>query len=98
MKLAWQSWLYGLVSGFIGGGASAVVSAFVLPNLDPKDFNFGSGLHRMLVAMGSFFLAHGLLVAAAFLAKSPLPQPEPPRQVWTDEQRAAAKTNGVSST
>jgi len=73
LKLNWGVWLYGLVSGFIGGGASAVVSAFVLPNLDPQDFNFGVGLHKMLVAMGSFFLAHGILVAAAFLAKSPLP-------------------------
>lgn len=91
MKLNWSSWLYGLVSGFIGGGASAITSSIVLPNLDPQDFNFSTGLHKMLAAMLYFFLAHGILVAAAFLAKSPLPQPEIPREIWTDEQRAAAQ-------
>ena len=93
MKLNWGLWLYGLVSGFIGGGAAAVTASVVLPALDAKDFNFSGGLHRLLVAIGSFFLVHGILMAMAYLAKSPLPQPEKPREVWTDEQRAA-KTNG----
>lgn len=87
MHLNWGLWFYGLISGFIGGGASAVTASVVLPALDAKDFNFSGGLHRMLVAMVSFFLVHGTLVAMAYLAKSPLPT----REAWTDEQRAAAK-------
>lgn len=76
MKLNWSVWLYGLISGFIGGGASAVTSAIVMPNIDPQDFNFSTGMHKMLITMVSFFVVHGVLVAMAYLAKSPLPAQE----------------------
>lgn len=88
MKLEWGHWFYGLVSGFIGGGAASV-SSFIANNLtDPKDFNLGGGLHHALVNMGVTFLIAGLITAVAFLKQSPLPQS---REIWTDEQRAAAK-------
>jgi hypothetical protein len=88
VKLNWGGWLYGLVSGFIGGGASAITSSIVLPSVDAKDFNFGGGLHSLLLVAGALFLVHGGMTAAAYLSKSPLPAA---REVWTDEQRAAAK-------
>lgn len=79
MKLNWGVWLYGLVSGFIGGGASAVTSAIVMPAVDHADFNFSTGLHKLLITMAAFFVVHGVLVAMAYLAKSPLPQQEVPK-------------------
>jgi hypothetical protein len=88
MKLAWQSWLYGLGSGFIGGGASAMSSFFANNLTDPKDFNIGAGLHHTLVNAGITFLIAGSIVTFAFLKQSPLPKE---REVWTDEQRAAIK-------
>lgn len=91
MKLNWGAWIYGLLSGFIGGGASAVTASVVLPGLDSKDFNFGGGLNKLLFAMGAFFLVHGILVAMAYLAKSPLPQA---REEWSSEQREAMRQAG----
>ena len=90
MKLNWAGWLYGLISGFIGGGASAVTAGVVLPGLDAKDFNFGGGIHKLLFAMGAFFLVHGILVAMAYLAKSPLPQVETTVTVATTTQAGVA--------
>lgn len=88
MQLNWSGWLYGLVSGFIGGGSSAV-SSFVANNItDPKDFNLGTGLHHTMANAGVTFLIAGGITVFAFLKQSPLPKA---REVWTDEQRAAAK-------
>jgi hypothetical protein len=90
MRLNWGAWLYGLISGFIGGGASALTSSVVLPAVDSKDFNFsGGGFHNLLIVAGTLFLVHGGMTSAAYLSKSPLPVE---RTIWTDEQRAAAKT------
>lgn len=74
MKLKWGLWLYGLISGFIGGGAGAVTNSVVLTGIDNKDFNFGSGLHNLLFAMVASFLVHGIITAFAYLSKSPLPE------------------------
>jgi hypothetical protein len=90
MKLNWQAWLYGLVSGFIGGGAGSIGAAFGGMVTDFDHFNPGTGLHHLLALMGTTFLFSGIITAAAYLSKSPLPQPIPPREVWTPEQRAAA--------
>jgi hypothetical protein len=88
MKLNWNGWLYGLGSGFIGGGSSAISSFFANNLTDPKDFNIGSGLHHTLANAGITFVIAGGITAFAFLKQSPLPKE---REVWTDEQRAAVK-------
>ena len=90
MKLAWQPWLYGLVSGFIGGGAASIGAGFGVMHVDFDHFNPGSGLHNLLSIMGSSFVGAGVVAAAAYLAKSPLPQI---REVWTEEERAAHRQN-----
>jgi hypothetical protein len=53
---------------------------------DFQHFNPGAGMHHLLVLMGSTFMFSGIITAAAYLAKSPLPQE---REVWAPEQRAA---------
>lgn len=91
MKLNWEAWLYGLISGFVGGGAGSIGTAFGVMHVDFDHFNPGSGLHNLLAVMGYAFVSGGVITAAAYLAKSPLPPPA--REVWTDEQRQqAAKT------
>jgi hypothetical protein len=58
-------WLYGLLNAFIGGGVGAVGLIIV----DPKVFNLGDGLRHVAEA----FVATGLVSAASYLKKSPLP-------------------------
>lgn len=81
MKLNWQPWLYGLVAAFIGGAAIGVPVIIV----DPEHFNFHGGLK----ALGAIALAGGILAAAAFLTKSPLPQP------WNGIERRNSQGGGT---
>lgn len=68
--LKWKSWLYGLGSAFIGGGAGSIVSAPILNALDPgKDLG-------MLKLFGILFLTHGVVSVAMYLKQSPLPPPD----------------------
>jgi len=76
MKLDWSHWLYGLGSGFIGGGAGAVSAVFVAAVQTPEKYNFGRsehGLQHVLVLMLGTFLVSGVLTAFAYLKQSPLP-------------------------
>ena len=65
-----EFWLYGLVSGFIGGGATAAVSAGSIgiahaSGVDVPNLNFK--------AVGIIFLSAGVSNALMYLSKSPLP-------------------------
>lgn len=91
MKLNWQPWLYGLVSGFIGGGAGSIGTAFAAMKIDFEHFNPGTGFGHLMRLMGWTFLFSGILTAAAYLTKSPLPQP---RDEWSIEQREAMRQAG----
>ena len=76
MNLDWSTWLYGLLSGFIGGGAGAIGSAFGGIMTDPDHFNPSHGVHHLLVLMGWTFVFSGVITAAAYLKQSPLPPEE----------------------
>jgi len=76
MKLNWSAWAYGLVGGFIGGGAGSIGAAFGVMRVDFDHFNPGSGAHNLMAAMGWTFLFSGIITATAYLAKSPLPAQE----------------------
>jgi len=68
-------WLYGLLSGFIGGGAGAASAAISACVIKPEAFNLSAGLGSTLkLAMATFVLT-GLTHAFAFLQQSPLPGP-----------------------
>lgn len=69
--LDWGDWAYGLISGFISGGSSAVTSGFVVSSYDQDHFKFGSSASLHL--MGWVFVVAGLLSAFAFLRNKPLP-------------------------
>lgn len=70
-KMDWGNWLYGLFSGFIGGGAGAVVSGVSVSVMDPKDYAFGSSKFFTLVAV--VFVTNGVMTALAYLHQHPLP-------------------------
>lgn len=80
--LDWGDWAYGLISGFISGGSSAVTSGFVVSSYDQDHFKFGSSASLHL--MGWVFVVAGLLSAFAFLRNKPLPSV---KQVETTTKR-----------
>jgi hypothetical protein len=73
VKLDWSHWLYGLFSGFIGGGATAgtsfvglAVGNAISPAVHEMDFK----------QLGTVFLSSGIVAALFYLKQSPLPQAE----------------------
>jgi len=87
MGLDWGKWLYGVVAAFIGGGSSAITSGLAAIGIDPDHFNLNNGLRHTATLAGTVFVVSGGISAFAFLKQSPLPTS---RDIWTDEQRAAA--------
>jgi hypothetical protein len=64
MFLNLSLWIHGLVSAFIGGGASVVAAAFVIPDkVQLTDLN----------TVWKLWLVSGVMSAITYLAKSPLP-------------------------
>lgn len=62
---SWETWAHGLGSAFIGGSATAITVIIV----DPLQFNIHAGLKNLLTAA----LVSGVVNAAFYLKKSPLP-------------------------
>jgi len=83
-NLDWDSWLYGLFAGFLGGGSGAVVSGVVVSINDPQHYNFGSGSFYELVF--SVFVANGLLSFFTYLHQNPLPKVKTVTTVETVEK------------
>lgn len=65
-KLDWLGWLYGLVAGAIGGGATAVSAIPVGQIFGAADFT-----PRQL---GAVFLGAAVVATAMYLKQSPLPK------------------------
>src|ERR1019366_5477680 len=70
-ELDFTDWMRGCASAFIGGGASAVTSGFVVSMKDPEHFTMGTMNFFQLV--GAVFIMAGALGFFAYLAKNPLP-------------------------
>ena len=83
-NLDWGSWIYGLLYGAIGGGASAVVSGVTVALNDPKDYGVGSGKFMGLVA--TVFLANAAMSMFLYLKQTPLPAVKTVTTVQTVEQ------------
>lgn len=73
--LKWETWVYGLVGAFIGGGASAVTGGFSAAIIAPDKFNVntGAGFGHIVEMMGACFLINGLLGMFLYLKQSPVP-------------------------
>lgn len=90
-RLDFSDWFYGLISGFIGGGAGAVTSGITLNLLDPNDFNVYTS--KFYITVGAMFLANGTMTAMGFLRQKPLPTFKTVETtVRTTEQRSEPPT------
>lgn len=67
-------WLYGLVGGFIGGGAGAASATLSACVIKPDAFNFGSNFGNTLKLAAATFILTGVTHALMFLQQSPLPK------------------------
>ncbi len=83
-NLDWGSWIYGLLYGAIGGGASAVVSGITVALNDPKDYGIGSGKFIGLVV--TVFVANAAMSMFLYLKQTPLPAVKTVATVQTVEQ------------
>jgi len=72
-SLDFGEWVYGLTGAFIGGGASAVTSGFVVVGMDPKDYNLNDGLPKLLSLMSAMFVVNGIMSMMMFLRQKPVP-------------------------
>jgi len=77
MKLLWDKWLYGLFSGVIGGGSSAVVGGITSALVFKVDVTTWSGALKIMSVMGINFAVAGWFAFFFYLKQSPLPPPEP---------------------
>lgn len=87
MKLDWKHWLLGLWAAVIGGGSGGVINGLTAMGLDSEHFNLTGGLRHTLELFGVSFIVNGGIAMFLYLKQSPVPAD---RDVWTDEQRAAA--------
>jgi len=67
---AFLPWLKGLLAAFIGAGANSITVVVV----DPVAFNFGSQIKKTMTVA----LVSGVVAAAGYLAKSPVPESAKP--------------------
>ena len=61
----WQNWLDGVLGAAISSAAGGIVVGFV----DPNDFNFTTGLHKLAIVV----FWQGVVGAALFLRTRPTP-------------------------
>jgi hypothetical protein len=66
-------WIYGLISAFVGGGATALSGGTAVALIDPGKFNIQHP-QPLFLAMASMFVASGLPSFFAYLRQHPLPQ------------------------
>lgn len=72
--LSLRAWVYGLLSGFIGGGASAVTAWAGMAGAK----GLGIDVHVLnFKEAGIVMLSSGFVTAMSYLAKSPLPPVSP---------------------
>jgi hypothetical protein len=63
--LRWELWVKGLIAAFIGGAANSFSAWIIAPDV----FNFND-LHKL----SELAIASGIISAALYLTKSPLPK------------------------
>lgn len=94
IRYEWGLWLYGLLSAFIGGGASALSAGTAVSMIDPEKFNL---VHPgpLFLAMGITFLSSGLTPFFAYLKQHPLPAIVTVTQTQTTSLTVETTTEGA---
>lgn len=68
------TWFWGILAGFISGGASAFTTGPIAALFAPTEFNLKAGLANLLWFMLIVFVQAGLMNAMFYLAKAPVPE------------------------
>src|SRR5262249_40360098 len=70
------TWFWGLLAGFVQGGATAVTSGPTAALFAPQEFSIKTphGFRNLLLFMAIVFVQSGLGGAMFYLAKTPVPQ------------------------
>lgn len=68
------TWVWGLIAGFVSGGATALTTGPIAALFAPTEFNLQQGLSKLGWFMMAVFMQAGLVNAMFYLAKSPVPQ------------------------
>lgn len=74
----WATWFIGMMRAFIAAGAGAVASPAGPMLLDPKDYNLGAGLSKVLISMAIGFFVSGVVGMGIFLKTHGAPDPVTP--------------------
>lgn len=72
--LDWTDWLYGLVGGFIGGGASGVIASLAAMGITPESYNLSLKLGSTLKLFLACFILNGAISMFLWLKQKPLPE------------------------
>lgn len=56
-SLAWDQWLYGLLSSVVGAGSTAASGVFAVMLIDPEKFNLAQSWNLVRVAFAIFAIA-----------------------------------------
>lgn len=69
----WSTWLMGIFRSLIAASAGAIASPVGPMVLDPKDYNLGDGLHKVVISMLITAGITGVTGMAIFLKTHPGP-------------------------
>ena len=70
-----EIWLKGLLAAAISGAAGGVLTGLAALGIDPQHFNLQAGAGATMRIGVAAALINAVIGVAAFLQKSPLPQP-----------------------
>lgn len=70
-SLDFSSWIRGILSAGISGGASAITGGIVVSGLDPEHYNFQAG--KFWILTGTLFMVNAVVSIAKFLQSNPIP-------------------------
>jgi hypothetical protein len=77
LRLDWGNWLYGLIAGFVGGGAGSVITALGAIGITPNSYNLNTQFGNTMRLAAFSFLINGFITMMAYLHQNPLPAKEP---------------------
>lgn len=72
-----EIWIRSLMKALISGGSGGITASLGAGLLAPDKFNLDDGIGKMLALAGMVAVVAAINSVAAFLQKSPLPEPEP---------------------
>lgn len=71
-----ELWARGILAAVISGGAGGVLTGFAAVGIKPDVFNLTAGMGNTFKMAAAAALVNAVIGVAAYLQKSPLPNPE----------------------